>query len=312
MKGETREIKAIEEGERVDKFLARYQEDLSRNFIQKLIKDGRIFVEGKKVKASYRMKEGEEIRIEIPPPEPIKLIPQKIPLNIIYEDSWVLVINKQPDLVVHPAVGHPDGTLVNALLYHCQDLEGIGGRLRPGIVHRLDRDTSGVMVISKKDKIHSELVKAFKAREVAKTYLAFVSGGFSRQEGWIDSPIGRHPQQRKKMAAGVVGGREAQTYFRVLGQVENCSLLELKPRTGRTHQLRVHLAYINHPILGDRVYAGRNIATAAPRQMLHSFKLKFFHPFLEKEMSFSAQPWEDFLEVARESGFDKYLTSEGD
>ncbi len=312
MKDEIRKIRAAEEGERIDKYLAKFQEDLSRNFIQKLIKEGRIFVEGKKVKASYRIKEGQEISIEIPPPEPIKLVPQKIPLNIIFEDSWLLVINKQPDLVVHPAVGHPDGTLVNALLYHCQDLGGIGGRLRPGIVHRLDRDTSGVMVVSKTDKIHSELVKAFKEREIEKTYLAIVSGGISRLEGWIDSPIGRHPQQRKKMAAGVVGGREAQTYFRVLGRAENCSLLELQPRTGRTHQLRVHLASINHPILGDRVYGGKNVIAAAPRQMLHSFKLKFFHPSLEKEMTFSARPWEDFLEVARESGLDKYLTSEGD
>ncbi len=313
MKAETRIITATREGERVDRFLASYQEDLSRSFVQKIIKEGKVFVDGKKVKASYRLNEGQEIKLEIPPPQPIKLIPQNIPLKILFEDQWLIVINKQPDLVVHPAAGHPDGTLVNALLFHCRDLEGIGGKLRPGIVHRLDRDTSGVMVVSKTDKTHAHLIKAFKNREVNKTYLAIVRGGFSRSEGWIDIPIGRHPQQRKRMACGVVGGREAQTFFKVLGQSGDNTLLELKPRTGRTHQLRVHLSFIGNPILGDKVYAGKQLATAAPRQMLHSFKLEFFHPFLEKTMAFKAPPWEDFIKISRDLGLEKYLTiNEGD
>ena len=312
-KEEIRRLKVQEGGLRVDKYLSSYEEDLSRSFVQKLIREGRVQVEGQEIKPSYQLQKGQEIEVIIPPPRPLELIPQNIPLDIVYEDQWLIIINKPPGLVVHPAPGHPDGTLVNALLYHCgEDLQDIGGRLRPGIVHRLDRDTSGIMVVAKTGSAHSRLVESFKNREVEKTYLALVLGQPDRKEKWIDLPIGRHPRNRKKMTCNAYRGREARTFLRVLGEANKNAFLELKPHTGRTHQLRVHLAFTGTPILGDRVYARAPAATAAPRQMLHSFRLQLPHPFEGEKKEFSASPPADFQLTAREVGLEQYLNQEGD
>ncbi len=312
MKQETRRFKVHSEeaGMRLDKFLAMFNEDTSRTFIQDLIKKGLVQVSGNMVKASYKMKADDVIEMIMPPPTKIQLIPQNIPIDILYEDESLIAVDKPPGLVVHPAPGHPHGTLVNALLYHCEDLAGIGGKLRPGIVHRLDRDTSGVMVVAKNSQAHRKMVAAFKERQVEKIYLALVQGVPPEKEGRIQVKVGRHPKKRKVMAAGVEAGREAITDYKVIETVADTALLSVFPQTGRTHQIRVHLAWLGYPVKGDRIYGTKAGWSEVPRQMLHSYVLALQHPSQGSRISFKAPVPEDFQRLLKTSGFKKDVVDE--
>jgi 23S rRNA pseudouridine1911/1915/1917 synthase len=278
--------------ERLDRFLAEQLPELSRSQLKILIDDGRVQLGGKSVKASFRLKGGESMTVSIPPPEPTAARPQDLPLTILYEDSRLIVVDKPAGLVVHPAAGHREGTLVNALLHHCRDLAGIGGELRPGIVHRLDKDTSGVMVATKDDAAHQHLAAQFKVHSIARRYLALIHGMPTAAAGTIDLPIGRHPVQRKKMSTQSRAGRRAVTHWRVLRRyaADGLALVELTLETGRTHQIRVHLSESRMPVVGDPVYGGsqrgkspadpelRNLVRALGRQALHARLLGFIHP----------------------------------
>jgi 23S rRNA pseudouridine1911/1915/1917 synthase len=265
---------------RLDIFLTEVQTDITRSYIKKLIKTERVTVNGAPAKAHYKLKEGDHVKVEVPDPEPLEVRPEAIPLNIVYEDANLIVIDKPPGMVVHPAPGHSGGTLVNALLHHCKDLAGIGGVERPGIVHRLDKDTSGLIVAAKTDACMQSLSRQFKERDIHKVYLALAKGTFESKTGVIDVPIGRHKIHRKKMSTHTSAGREAQTRYEVLRQLDGYAYLRLFPKTGRTHQLRVHLASIGHPILGDRLYGG-TLGPGLPqiaRQALHAHRLELTHP----------------------------------
>jgi 23S rRNA pseudouridine1911/1915/1917 synthase len=261
-------------GLRVDKFLSENCPDLSRTQAQKLIEEGHVTVNDRIVRSSLKLLEGDKVVTVIPPPLPSTLAPESIPLKILYEDSDLLVVDKPAGLTVHPAAGHHSGTLVNAVLAHVPGLQS-GEAGRPGIVHRLDKDTSGLIVIAKNAAAHMKLANQFKERSVSKVYIALVHGHLSPEEGVIDANIGRHPRDRQRMAV-VTEGREAQTGYKVLRYIDNYTLLEVKPRTGRTHQIRVHLAAIGFPIVGDAVY-GKNV-DFLPRQFLHAGKLRFRLP----------------------------------
>lgn len=265
-------------GVRVDKYVAEAVPDLSRAAAQRLIAEGRILVNGAVVKASCRLEPGDTISVEIPPPVEVSLAPEAIPLDIVYEDADLLVVNKPAGMVVHPAFGHGSGTLVNAVLAHCPDLAGVGGELRPGIVHRLDKDTSGLIVVAKGDVALRALQAQFKGREVQKAYLALVEGHVSPASGLIDAPIGRDLRARKKMAVVPRGGREAQTEYRALEFYDAHTLVEAHPLTGRTHQIRIHMAFIGHPIVGDALYGFRKQRAKAPRLFLHAARLAFRLP----------------------------------
>ncbi len=280
--------------ERLDVWLAARLPGLSRARIQALIRAGNITVEGGAAREHRRLKAGQCVRVVIPPPQPAKPAAQNIPLDIVYQDADIIVINKPAGMVVHPAPGHAAGTLVNALLHHCPDLAGIGGELRPGIVHRLDRDTSGLLVAAKHEAALRGLADQFKKRQVRKEYLALVRGVPPR-EGSINAAIGRHPVQRKKMALSE-RGRTALTSFRCLAVYPQAALVRLRIHTGRTHQIRVHMAHLGHPVLGDEVY-GRQRAgqPAAPRQMLHAARLEFRHPADGRPLAFSAPLPADML-----------------
>jgi 23S rRNA pseudouridine1911/1915/1917 synthase len=250
-------------------------------------------------KSGYRVRAGEQIKGFIPPPEPVRFHPEPIPLDILYEDMHLIVVNKPPGLVVHPAPGHHSGTLVNGLLYHCPNLEGIGTKLRPGIVHRLDKDTSGTLVVAKTGFVHHHLSDQFKSRRIEKKYLALVLGEPRADSGTISDPIGRHPIHRKRMSTTSRKGREAETRWRVRKRIEGATLLELDLKTGRTHQIRVHCAAIHHPIIGDPVYGYRRISKqiSAPRQMLHAWRLGFFHPATGEWMRFESPIPEDMQDL---------------
>jgi 23S rRNA pseudouridine1911/1915/1917 synthase len=286
--------------ERVDSYLARVEPELSRSRLKKLIESGLVTVDGKPVRASRKLAEGELVRVEVPAPEVAEALPEDIPLEILFEDQYLIAVSKPRGMVVHPAPGHSSGTLVNALLGHVTDLSGIGGVLRPGIVHRLDKDTSGVILVAKDDRTHQELQALFKMRQMNKTYLAVVLGKMVG-EGTVDLPIGRHPTDRKKMAAGDVNhSRTAVSHWRALAELQGAALVEVEIETGRTHQIRVHLASMGNPVAGDPLYGGqkrakgiadhrsRKILTKAPPQALHAWKLNFIHPHTGEELNLKA------------------------
>jgi 23S rRNA pseudouridine1911/1915/1917 synthase len=281
-----------ESGMRLDVIIASHISDCSRSFSADLIQKGEILVQGEVKKPGYRVKAGDNISINIPAPEPVLSEPEPGDIDILYEDKHIIVINKEPGLVVHPAPGHNKGTLVNRLLYYCPELEGIGGKLRPGIVHRLDKDTSGTIVAAKNDAAHINLAAQFESRKIKKLYLALVYGVVKSESGSISLPIGRHPSDRKKMSTVSRKSRSAETFWKVIERFNEATLLELDLKTGRTHQIRVHCAAINHPVLGDPVYGGKKAAkklpTSVPRQMLHAWRLEFAHPVTGEAMSFES------------------------
>jgi 23S rRNA pseudouridine1911/1915/1917 synthase len=281
-------------GERLDVYLRAKLPDLSRERIKNLIEEGFILVEGKSVKPSYKLKGGEQVLVRIPVEKEYSLQPKEVPFEILYEDEDLAVIYKPAGIVVHPAPGHLDDTLVHGLLLKLRSLSGVGGELRPGIVHRLDKDTSGVMLVAKNDFAHKKLTQDFKERRVEKEYLAILYGRLTQKEGMLDFPIGRHPVQRKKMAV-VKEGRQALTKYKVLKLFKKATLVLAKPLTGRTHQLRVHFSHIGHPILGDPIYGGLKPDVPRPeRLMLHAYRISFEHPRTGAHLAFTKDPPEDF------------------
>ena len=290
-------IKVEENNVRLDRYISEKKPDLSRTMIQKLIENGDILVNGEIKKISYKVGEKDTITIEIPEVKEIDLRPQEIPIEVVYEDNDIIVVNKPKGLVVHPANGNPDGTLVNAIMAICKEsLSGIGGELRPGIVHRLDKDTSGLLIVAKNDKAHIQMSEQIKNREVEKKYIALVRGVVGEDEATIDMPIGRSTKDRKKMAI-VKDGRQAVTHFKVLKRYPKYTLLEIKIDTGRTHQIRVHMAEIGHPVIGDNVYSNGKNSFKVEGQMLHAKSLKFKHPITGKEMHLIAELPKYFKEI---------------
>jgi 23S rRNA pseudouridine1911/1915/1917 synthase len=290
-------IETPDVGTRLDVFLTRQRPDFSRSRLQALLKNGAVTVSGRLEKASWILRAGDAVVFT--PPEavaPAVVAAEEIPLDILYEDESLLVLNKPPDIVVHPGAGNASGTLVNALLHHCGGLSVIGGVERPGIVHRLDKETSGCLVVAKNDAVHRDLAAAFASRSVQKTYVALVEGVPRFPHGQIEAPIGRHPIHRQKMAV-VDDGRPAHTSYRLLGSEGKLALVECQPHTGRTHQIRVHLKHLGHPVAGDPVYGHRHRFT---RHMLHAWKLEFTHPALRKKVAFCAPLTADFPEWARD------------
>ena len=270
---------ADREGERLDAFLARSVPDLTRSAAQRLLERGAVTLRGRAAKKNDKTRLGDTLTVCLPEPQPVDLVPQDIPLDVIYEDDDVIVVNKPVGLVVHPAPGHPDGTLVNALLYHCgTSLSGINGELRPGIVHRIDRDTSGLIVAAKNDRAHLALAAQLQDHSLARVYEAVAVGGFREDCGTVDAPIGRHPVDRKKMAVDRKNGREAVTHWSVLARYPGYTHVECRLETGRTHQIRVHLASIGHPLLGDTVYGSKKPWPGLAGQCLHARRLRFVHP----------------------------------
>ena len=297
MTGETRLFEAgdADRGERLDVFLARQAPELSRSRVQKLIADGRVAVQGRPAKANHKVQPGEAVSLTVPPPERVAVEAEAIPLDVVYEDAEVVVVNKERGMVVHPAAGNWRGTLVNALLARCDDLSGVGGEVRPGIVHRLDKDTSGVMVAAKSDRAHASLARQIKDRSAGRKYLALVHGNVKADEGLIDAPLGRHRTDRKKMAVDAERGREARTRFTVLERFAGYTLVACKLETGRTHQIRVHMAYIGHPVVGDPKYGPKGSPFPIDGQALHAAELTFCHPVSGAEMVFTA-PLPDDME----------------
>ncbi|WP_196595294.1 RluA family pseudouridine synthase [Pectinatus frisingensis] len=287
---ETYEYRSEQDGQRLDLFVAAQLDKLSRSNIQKLIATGNVSVNGKNVKANHRIKYSDLIRVSIPAPQPLTIKPENIPLNILYEDSDIIVINKCRGMIVHPAPGVYSGTLVNALLYHCHDLSGINGIIRPGIVHRLDKDTSGVMVAAKTDAAHLSLAKQISSKTATRCYLAIVNGNISEAAGQINGNIGRHPVDRKKMAVLIDKGKPATTLFKTLEHFRQYTLVKCRLLTGRTHQIRVHMAHIGHPLLGDPTYSKckKPLDKLIMGQALHSYTLQLHHPVTGREMLFTA------------------------
>ena len=289
-----------ENKERIDKYIAKCLPDLSRVMVQKLIEEKQILVNEKSVKTSYTVQKGDKITITIPEAKETTLKPQDIPLDIVYEDDDILVVNKAKGMVVHPAAGNPEGTLVNAVMAHCKgNLSGIGGELRPGIVHRLDKDTSGLLIVAKNDKAHIQMSKQIQDREVKKIYIALVRGIISENEATINMPIGRSMQDRKKMAV-TKKGKEAITHFQVLERFDKYTLLKVKIDTGRTHQIRVHMAEIGHPGVGDKLYTNGKNEFGVEGQMLHATSLDFKHPVTQKPLHLEAPLPEYFEEVLKQ------------
>lgn len=282
-------------GKRLDVFLADREKELSRSHIQKLIEGGAVLVNGRAVKANYKLRTGDSVEIHVPEAQAWKILPEAIPLDVLYEDEDIIVINKARGMVVHPAAGVSSGTLVNALLHHCKDLSGINGVIRPGIVHRLDKDTSGVMVAAKNDAAHVDLAEQIRLKTAHRIYQALVLGTIAEEKGVIRAPIGRHPTERKKMAV-VPNGKEATTFFRVLERFSSYTFVECRLQTGRTHQIRVHMAYIGHPLLGDPKY-GKKSPFAIEGQALHSAELMLTHPRTKERLRFAAAMPADMEEI---------------
>ena len=283
---------------RLDKYIVDKNSKYSRTIIQKMIEEGKILVNGEKTKSSYRVDIGDLVTIEsITPKEDIKLKPQKIDLSVVYEDDDIIIVNKEKGMVVHPGNGNPDGTLANAILERCKEsLSGIGGTVRPGIVHRIDKDTSGLVIVAKNDNAHLNISKQIQERKVTKTYIALVRGNIIENEATINMPIGRSTKDRKKMAV-TKKGKEAITHFKVIERYNGFTLLELKIETGRTHQIRVHLAEIGFPIVGDMVYSNGKNPFGVEGQMLHAAKLEFIHPTTGEQVIFEAQLPNYFKEI---------------
>ncbi len=279
------DLVADEAGERLDVFVARRIAGLTRARVQRLIAAGNVAVAGHRARASLRLEAGQRVTVDVPPPSDGAAAPEAIPLDVLYEDGDLLAVNKPPGMTVHPSPGHATATLVNAILAHCSDLSGIGGVMRPGIVHRLDRDTSGVILVAKNDDAHNALARQLKDRSVEKTYVALVEGTPKPPEGVIDAPIARDPRNRQRMAV-LEGGRASVTHYRLIERLPGASLLEVRPKTGRTHQIRVHLAAIGHPIVGDRVYGKPSKLVA--RQFLHARRIAFTHPRTGERMEIEA------------------------
>lgn len=297
------EIKLIsqENGVRIDAWLSKSLEKYSRSYIQKLINDGRVFVNGSAIKANYKVKLEDEITVKIPEPEVLDIVPENIDVPVLYEDEHVLVINKPKGMVVHPAAGNYSGTLVNALMDYCGDnLSSINGVIRPGIVHRIDKDTSGVLVVAKSNEAHEKLSSMLKDHDINRVYIALVHGTIREESGKIDAPIGRHPVDRKKMAVNTKNGRRAVTHFKVLERFKDTTLVEARLETGRTHQIRVHMSYIGFPILGDTVYGRRKDKYDLGGQALHAKLLGFVHPITNEYMEFEAQLPEYFVKLMEE------------
>jgi 23S rRNA pseudouridine1911/1915/1917 synthase len=281
------------ENERLDLYLSKELTEMSRTYIHKLIEEGLVLVNGKKPKPRYLVKKGDFIQVELPEPKKLELVP----LDIIYQDDDVLIVNKPKGMVVHPAPGNYSNTLVNALLYHVDNLSSVNGVIRPGIVHRLDKDTSGLLIVAKNDKAHRILSEQLKERSVKRVYMALVYGTLDKGKGIINAPIGRHPIDRKKMAVIYKNSKEAITEYKVLERFKDYSLIEASLHTGRTHQIRVHMAYINHPIVGDPVYSKGKNKFGIETQLLHARKLGFFHPRTGEYMEFEVEPPKDFEEI---------------
>ena len=282
---------------RLDAYIAKKCEELSRTMIQRLIENGNVLVDGKEKKISYKVQIGEVIQLNVPEAKEIGIKAQNIPLDVVYEDDDIIVVNKPKGMVVHPANGNPDSTLVNAIMAHCKGrLSGIGGEIRPGIVHRLDKDTSGLLIVAKNDKAHINLSEQIKNREVKKIYIAFVRGVVSENEATINMPIGRSSKDRKKMEVRK-DGKEAITHFKVLKRYDKYTLLEVKIDTGRTHQIRVHMAQIGHSVVGDMVYSNGKNEFGIQGQMLHAKSLDFKHPITGKETHLEAELPEYFTEI---------------
>jgi 23S rRNA pseudouridine1911/1915/1917 synthase len=298
-------------GMRVDTFLSTQVADLSRSYAAALIQKQQILVNAKPLKPSYKLKAGDCIHVRLPKPTQTRIIPEPIDLDVVFEDPYLIVVNKPAGLVVHPAAGHSSGTLVNALLNHCPDIEGIGGEQRPGIVHRLDKDTSGLLIVAKDNPTHNQLAQQFKNRKISKQYLAIIRGAPVEDSGCIELPVGRHPLDRKKMSTISSKGRNATTIWHVKQRYQGATLIEADLITGRTHQLRVHFQAIGYPILGDPVYSGRrgiyrDIKAGHPlrpllkwvnRQMLHACRMSLRHPHSGQQMTFSAPLPDDMSNV---------------
>jgi len=286
-------VSANEAKLRLDQFMAKRLPEFSRSRLQQLIRDGFVRLNDSTSRPRQIVRGGDKIELTEPPLEKIEMLPEVIPLEILFEDDDLVVINKPPGLVVHPGAGHREHTLVNALLNHCATLSGIGGKERPGIVHRLDKETSGCLVVAKNDPTHRDLSKQFAARTVEKIYLALVAGKLRKPAGAIEGKIGRHPVHRKQMSATTLRGRVAKTEYRVVRSSDRATLIECRLHSGRTHQIRVHLHHLGHAVLGDKIYAPR-LAKDFPRQMLHAWKLGFRHPRTQEWKSFEAPVPDDF------------------
>ena len=289
-------VSAEHAGERLDKFLSDSVEGLSRSSLTKLIEDGKVTVGEKAVKKNYKVADGDRVMVLIDDPKPVDITPEDIPLDIVYEDEHLLVVNKPKGMVVHPAPGNYSGTLVNALMYHCGDhLSGINGELRPGIVHRIDKNTSGLLAVAKSDIAHAGLSEQIKAHSFTREYLAICYGNIKEDERTVDAPIGRHKIDRKKMCVTQLNSKPAVTHIKVLERYSGFTYILCRLETGRTHQIRVHLSSIGHPLAGDDVYGPSKVITELHGQCLHAYKLGFVHPVTGAYMEFTADPPESFI-----------------
>lgn len=288
------------EDQRIDRYLTEMLSEQSRSFFQKLIRDGFVIVNHIIVKVNYRLKTGDVIEIDIPDAVPTEIVPENIPLDILYEDDDLLIVNKPKGMVVHPAVGHSTGTLVNAIMYHCQgNLSGINGEIRPGIVHRIDKDTTGSLIICKNDEAHRNIAEQIKEHSVTRRYVGVVAGTFSEESGTVEGAIGRHPNDRKRMTINEKNGKPAVTHYRVLQTLKGASFMEFELETGRTHQIRVHMASISHPLLGDTVYGNSKNPYKLQGQALHARTIGFIHPTTGEYIEVSAPIPEYMTELVR-------------
>lgn len=290
-------VSDIYNNQRIDKFLSVHIPDYSRSYLQKLLKDGLVQVNQRPVKPNYKVRKNEIVQITFPEITELSIESENIPLDILYEDKDILIINKPKEMVVHPGAGHSSGTLVNALMYHCSDdLSGINGVQRPGIVHRIDKDTTGSVIVCKNDFAHSNIAEQLKQHSITRKYRAIVHGVMKSETGTVDKPIGRHPVHRKKMAVNYKNGRDAITHYKVLQHFKNYTYIECQLETGRTHQIRVHMSSINHPILGDAVYGPAKCPYHLQGQTLHAMVIGFQHPRTEEYMEFTA-PLPTYFEI---------------